>query len=156
MSRDAIRETLLPVIEHIKTLDLSDAQAARESLSAKFPMDAEFGDDLRALANTALGDGSICDREAGPSQFSRVAKPDQADGYSIDAVALWGDGPWHKHTKGEVNAMLALEGAPTFCGHREGWAVFPPGSDHVPSVKDGKMLIFYMLPDGAVEWKRTE
>lgn len=155
MSNEQIVDALAPVLERLKTLDLSEPAAAKETLDMEFPMHSEFGDRLRELADAGLRDGWLCGKAAGDSKFSRVAKPDAANGYSIDAVMLWGDGPWHKHTKGEVNALVALEGEPDFCGFKEGWAVFPPGSQHVPSVKGGKMIIFYMLPEGAVEWKKT-
>ncbi|MBX3459911.1 MAG: DUF4863 family protein [Planctomycetes bacterium] len=152
MSNDTIIAALKPVLAHLKALDLADTQTARESLAQQFPPGGELFSALRALADSGLREGWLCGREAGPSRFSRVAKPEKGDGYSIDAVLLWGDGPKHKHLKGEVNCMLALEGAPKFCGFEPGWAVFAPGSAHVPSVQGGKMLIFYMLPDGAVEW----
>ena len=155
MGNDAIIDALTPVLERLKTLDLSATGAARAALEAEFPLTGEFGARLRTLAEQGLADASLCGKEAGDSKFSRVAKPDAAHGFGVDAVMLWGDGPWHKHTKGEVNCMLALDGEPSFCGFKEGWAVFAPESQHVPSVKDGKMLIFYMLPDGAVEWKKA-
>ena len=33
-----------------------------------------------------------------------------------------------------------------------GGAVYGPGSEHVPAVTGGEMLILYLLPDGAIEW----
>ena len=156
MSADSVIDALSPVLERLQTLDLNDPGAAKELLDMEYPLHTEFGDKLRELAKQGVDAGWLCGREAGDSRFSRVAKPDAGQGFSIDAVMLWGDGPWHKHVKGEVNCMLSWEGEPEFCGFKEGWAVFPPGSAHVPSVKNGKMLIFYMLPDGALEWKKPE
>ncbi|MDC1142077.1 DUF4863 family protein [Planctomycetota bacterium] len=149
-----VLETLRPVLQFLKDLDLSDSAKAKSALDENFPLTGELGETLRSLTDSGLADGSLCGKEAGPSKFSRVAKPADAEGFSVDAVLLWGDGPWHKHVEGEVNALLALEGDPEFCGHKAGWCVFSPGSQHVPSVKGGKMMIFYMLPNGAVEWKR--
>jgi hypothetical protein len=156
MSNETIIEALTPVLERLGKLDLTDPGAAKETLDMEFPLHSEFGDKLREIARSDLESGELCGREMGDSAFSRVAKPDAGKGYSIDAVMLWGDGPWHKHVKGEVNCLLKWEGDPEFCGFKEGWAVFEPGSQHVPSVKGGKMLIFYMLPEGAVEWKKPE
>jgi hypothetical protein len=153
MPNEDIIEALAPVLTRIKGLDLSDPTAARATLEQEFALSGELGQSLRTIAESGLRDGWLCNREAGATRFSRVAKPDAGNGFSIDAVLLNGDGPWHKHLKGEVNCMLALEGAPEFCGFKPGWAVFAPGSAHVPSVRGGNMLIFYMLPDGAVEWK---
>ncbi len=99
--------------------------------------------------------GWLCDKGNEGSRFSRVAKAEKAMGFSVDAVLLSASGPWHRHTKGEANFCICLEGQPKFCGHGPGWAVFAPGSEHVPSVSGGTMLIFYLLPDGAVEWKKS-
>ena len=153
MSHADLLAALEPVLKRLKTLDLADPAAAA-ALEVEFPMAGAFGAGLRKAAEAALQSGAICSREGGPSRFSRVAKPEAAHGFSVDAVLLWGDGPWHRHTNGEVNCMLGWEGAPEFCGHRPGWVVFPPGSAHVPSVTGGKMLIFYLLPGGAMEWKK--
>jgi hypothetical protein len=155
MSNESIIDALFPVLERLKTLDLNEPGAAKESLDMEFPLHSEFGDNLKALARKGLEEGWLCNREGGPSKFSRVAKPEAGGGFSIDAVLMWGDGPWHKHTRGEVNCLLAWEEEPAFCGFKEGWAVFEPGSQHIPSVKGGAMMIFYLLPDGAVEWKEA-
>ncbi|MCC7510413.1 MAG: DUF4863 family protein [Planctomycetes bacterium] len=154
MSNDSIIEALKPVIARLKQMDLADTAAVRSALADEFPASGPVFMQLQELSTAGLREGWLCNREAGPSRFSRVAKADAADGFSIDAVLLWGDGPWHKHVKGEVNCMFAIEGEPEFCGFKPGWAVFPPQSAHVPTVQGGKMLILYLLPDGAVEWKR--
>lgn len=155
MSNQSIIDLLSPVLSRIATLDLADAAAARQALAQEFPPGSELFREIATLGESGLKQGWLCNKEAGGSRFSRVAKPEAAQGCSVDAVLLSGDGPWHKHLKGEVNLLLAVEGKPKFCGHEPGWAVFEPGSQHVPSVTGGKMLIFYMLPEGAVEWKRS-
>jgi len=48
--------------------------------------------------------------------------------------------------------MFVTGGDPRFDGHPEGWAVYAPGSVHVPEVTGGEMLILYLLPEGAIEW----
>ncbi len=154
MSNDLIVRALEPVLARMADLDLSQPAAARAVLEAEFSLTGELGVALRGLAERGLAEGWLCGREAGGSKFSRVAKPEAAKGFSIDAVLLSGDGPWHKHTRGEVNACLNWGGAPRFCGHAPGWAVFAPGSEHVPGVSGGTMLIFYLLPGGAMEWKK--
>lgn len=148
-----IVNTLRPVLKLLNSLDLGETETVKAALDKDFSLEGEFGANLRKLADAGLEDGSLCKREAGPTKFSRVAKPDDAEGFSIDAVLMWGDGPAHVHPEGEVNAMFALEGDPEFCGVKPGWAVYAPGSQHIPSVKGGKMMIFYMLPNGTVEWK---
>ncbi|MBX3474656.1 MAG: DUF4863 family protein [Planctomycetes bacterium] len=155
MANQSVIDALAPVLARVKNLDLADPQSAMRALNAEFPAGGELHDALLKLGRAGMAEGWLCGKEAGPSRFSRVAKPEAAQGFSIDAVYLWGEGPWHKHTKGEVNCLLPIEGEPRFCGHGPGWAVFEPGSQHVPSVQGGKMLIFYLLPDGAVEWKKA-
>lgn len=154
MSNQMLVDALSPVLDHLDGLDLSDARAARESLNAAFPPGGDVMRKLAALCDSGRAEGWLCTREAGASRFSRVAKADAARGFSIDAVLLSGDGVWHRHTRGEINCMFNVEGAPKFCGFEPGWAVFPPGSEHVPAVTDGSMMILYFLPGGEVEWKR--
>jgi hypothetical protein len=154
MSNDVIIAALGPVLARLKSLDLSQADKARATLSSEFGAESAVCKRLIALGELGLKEGWLCDKGGEGSRFSRVAKPEKGQGFSIDAVLLSASGPWHKHLKGEVNFCIALEGTPRFCGQEPGWAVFSPGSEHVPSVSGGKMLIFYLLPDGAVEWKK--
>lgn len=154
MSNELIIQALEPVLKRLPTLNLAEPANARAALEHEFPLSGTLGTTLRELSERGLKEGWLCNREGGGSRFSRVAKPDKGHGCSIDAVLLSGDGPWHKHTKGEINACLRWDGEPKFCGHAPGWAVFAPGSEHVPSVSGGTMLILYLLPDGAMEWKK--
>ena len=89
-------------------------------------------------------------REKGAVKFGRLAA--EQNGFSLDVVLSGGDGPRHRHPKGEINLMFSWAGEPVFDGCKPGWAVFPPGSEHVPAVSGGQMLILYLLPDGEVEW----
>jgi hypothetical protein len=41
-----------------------------------------------------------------------------------------------------------------FDGFSEGWVVFGPGSDHVPTTAGGAMNILYFIPEGALQWAR--
>lgn len=154
MSNEVIIAALGPVLQRLKSLDLSTPEAARAALIKEFPEDNAALKHLRNLGEIGLREGWLCDKGAPGSKFSRVAKPEKAQGFSIDAVLLSASGPWHRHTQGEINYCIALEGAPKFCGIEPGWAVFGPGSEHVPTVSGGTMLIFYLLPQGAVEWKK--
>lgn len=155
MSNQQVIELLSPVLAHLNSTVLVNPVAVEEALQAKFPEGCALLADLAKLGKAGLTEGWLCTKEAGGTRFSRVAKPEAAQGFSVDAVLLSGEGPWHKHTKGEVNCLISLEGKPKFCGMSPPWAAFEPGSQHVPSVTGGKMLIFYMLPEGAVEWKRA-
>lgn len=154
MSNEVIIAALGPVLQRLKTLDLSKPEAAREALVREFGPESKTATHLVTLGGLGIKEGWLCDKGRPGSKFSRVAKPEKAQGFSVDAVLLSASGPWHRHTQGEVNFCIALDGAPKFCGHAPGWAVFAPGSEHVPTVSGGTMLIFYLLPQGAVEWKK--
>ncbi len=155
MSVETLLQTLQPVFEALKDLDLTDAAAARVNLAETFPPDSAVVREARELFTRGLEEGWLCDREAGGARFSRVVKTgDATGGYSVDAVQLSGPGPGHRHTKGEVDLCFAREGDPRFDGHPEGWVVFGADSEHVPTVTGGTMDILYFLPGGVIEWKR--
>jgi hypothetical protein len=61
-------------------------------------------------------------------------------------------GPHHVHTSGEIGAIMPISGTPRFDGKPEGWYVYPPGSDHHPTVTGGDAYILYLLPEGAIEF----
>ena len=143
--------SLSPLLAHVSDLDLSDPVAARASLEQAFPVEGPWISTLRALMLAAEAAGEICNRGAMPVRWSRVFKAsDASSGLSADAVLMDGPGPLHEHPNGEVDLCFALDGAPRFDGAGEGWVVYGPGSRHVPTVRDGRMLILYLLPEGAI------
>lgn len=147
-------DLLDPVSRLVKGLDLAAPEAAEASLAGSFPPDGEAVAALMSAANAALAEGSICDREGDGVRFSRVRKP-KADpgGCSIDAVLMEDSaGPWHTHVAGEVCLCIPQEGNPVFDGRSATWMVLPVGSRHAPRVENGRMLILYWWPGGAVKW----
>lgn len=155
-SNDSFVAAMNPLIEFLATLDLNDPESAMAQLNGRFPLAHELVQRLQAAFAEGVTAGWLCNREGGGARFSRVAKAGPASGgFSIDAVQLSGPGVWHRHTKGEIDLCFAAGGdAPTFENFPAGWVVFAPGSDHVPTVRDGTMNILYFLPDGAVEWQK--
>ena len=155
MSKETLVAALAPIFEQ-----LADVTPAEPGLAARLnevlPLDGEVCRAVLAVAEEGVADGWLCGREAGGIHFSRPVKPSPAShDFSVDAVVMDNvRGPKHTHTNGEINLCFAQEGDPKFDGHPAGWVVFPPGSTHVPSVKDGKMLILYFLPQGAIEFVR--
>ncbi len=136
-----------PILEHLQTLDLADADAARRSLTERFP-------DLGRLTELCRENlDALCPNEAGPTaRFGRLAK--DRHGFSVDAVLSSGPGMKHTHPAGEVDLCLAFDGAPTFDGHEPGFVVYPPGSTHPANVEGGSMFMLYFLPGGQIEWHR--
>ena len=61
-------------------------------------------------------------------------------------------GPHHIHTNGEIGAVMPIQGEPRFDDFAPGWYVYPPGSDHHPTVSGGDAYVLYLLPEGAIEF----
>ncbi|MFM0005117.1 DUF4863 family protein [Paraburkholderia dipogonis] len=83
----------------------------------------------------------------------RIADPSPETGnMSVDAGLLRDvKGQYHCHTNGEINMVMPLEADAAFCGRGAGWLVFPPKSEHFPTVS-GKALIMFFLPGGEIEY----
>ncbi len=146
-------ETFQPLLDAADGVDLSDAASAEAELTKRFDPTGDDAAKLNAALRALLDEGRIADRGELPVKWGRVAKADPATrGFSIDVVHMNGPGPRHKHPKGEVDYCIALDGEPTFDGRPPGWVVLPEGSVHVPTVAGGRMLIVYLLPDGAMEF----
>ena len=150
-----LKTALEPISTLVPTLDLNDVVGAEHELETRFPSDGPDMMRLKSLAISSLEDKSICQRGEGDMTFSRVIKPEHdAGGSSVDAVCMASvEGPVHTHLKGEVCLCIPLDGSPTFEGRSSTWVVLPPGSRHRPTVKNGKMLILYWWPEGAVSWE---
>jgi hypothetical protein len=150
-----LKTLLAPISTFVKDLDLSRPAEAEAALNERWPPASPAVAAIRAAAEKALEDGTICNKENGGIKFSRVSKPqDDPGGCSIDAVFMKDcAGPVHTHSKGEACLCLHTEGKPAFDGRTETWVVMRTGSRHMPTVKGGAMLILYWWPEGAVEWK---
>jgi hypothetical protein len=150
--RETAIQILQPILDVLRNIDAS-AQDATAQVTQALPLDDPRIVAARKLVTEGLKDGWIAPREAGGIRFGRLAKPSEdLHGFSIDAVEMDCAGPGHVHPNGEFDLSFALEGAPMFEGHSEGWVVLPPGSWHVPTVTGGRMGILYFLPDGAIEF----
>lgn len=148
----SILEGFVPTID---ALDLTAADAAAR-LETAHPFEGETMERVRALCEAGMEEGWLVPRQGGPDvRFGRLAK--DLGGYSVDCVLMSGAALGHTHPKGEINIGFAWEGEdPRFDGHPAGWVVYPPGSHHVPTVTDGRMLFVYFMPGGEVEWDRRE
>jgi len=49
--------------------------------------------------------------------------------------------------------IIPIDRSAQFSGHGIGWTVFPPLSEHFPTVTGGKALMMYFLPNGEIEYK---
>ena len=146
-------EIFKPLIDAAAGVALTDPEAACAELTARLDPGSPEGLRLSQALVELLEAGKVADRGAPPVRYSRAAKAsEETADFSIDVVDMTGAGPRHRHPNGEVNWCVALEGTPTFGGHAPGWVVEPPGSEHVPTVSGGRMLIVYLLPQGAIDF----
>jgi hypothetical protein len=53
---------------------------------------------------------------------------------------------------GEIDLVMPLDADAQFDGHGAGWVVYGPDSVHRPTVAQGRALVLYLLPDGAIEF----
>ncbi len=146
---EEIFEALDPILEVAASLDLKDPAGVQERLREVFPSDGPLVSALEETLLKAREEGNLLPKEVGGIRFGRLAKDRR--GFSIDVVEMDGPGPKHRHPKGEIDLCLALEGEPQFDGQPEGWVVYGEDSTHVPTVRGGRMLILYLLPEGAFE-----
>ncbi len=148
-AKKQLRDLLGPLVAHIAELDLALPDAAQR-LSRSAPPDGPLVDSICDAALAGIEDGWLLPAERGGIRFGRIAA--DLAGFSVDAVLSSGPGPRHRHPQGEIDLVFALTGDPRFDGHAAGWVAYPPGSEHVPAVTGGEMLILYFLPGGAIEW----
>ena len=149
-------ETFRPLFEAAHGVDLKDAADAERVLRERLDPESDAAARLRAELVDLLERGEIANRGEPPVRWGRAAKPSpETHGFSIDVVDMTGAGPEHRHPHGEIDYCIALEGEPTFDGKPPGWVVLPEDSTHVPTVAGGRMLIVYLLPDGAIEFTTT-
>lgn len=116
-------------------------------------------DEFRQLAQacrTGIREGWLCNRETGGIKFGRIIKPGpETLGFSVDVVEMENiAGPHHRHPNGEIDMIIPETGTAKFDGHGAGWLVYEPDSAHKPTVMDGRAIILYLLPDGAIEFTK--
>ena len=123
-------------------------------LNASYPVDGPVFARLSALCAQGEREGWLMSREHGGIKFGRAIKPGaEAGSFSVDVVRMKDvKGPHHIHTNGEIGAIMPIAGAPKFDSFDAGWYVYPPASDHHPTVTEGDAYVLYLLPDGAIEF----
>ena len=111
---------------------------------------------LKASCEAGVAEGWLCNREGGGIKYGRIFKPaDDLYGFSVDVVDMTDiAGPHHVHPNGEIDLVMPQGGDATFDGRPAGWVVMPPGSAHRPTVSQGRALVLYLLPQGAIEFTR--
>ena len=111
---------------------------------------------LKAGCQAGVAAGWLCNREGGGIKYGRIFKPaDDLYGFSVDVVDMTDiAGPHHLHPNGEIDLVMPQGSNATFDGRPAGWVVMPPGSAHRPTVSQGRALVLYLLPQGAIEFTK--
>lgn len=115
---------------------------------------------LKSSCETGVAEGWLCDREGGGIRYGRIFKPSpELHGFSVDVVDMQDiAGPHHAHPFGEIDLIMPIggdKGSDTkFDNRPAGWVVYPSGSEHRPTVTQGRALVLYLLPEGRIEFTR--
>lgn len=125
-------------------------------LNSELPAGGMEFNQLFDACQAAVAAGWMCNREAAGVKFGRVVKPTEAThGFSVDVVEMCDlKGPHHRHPKGEIDMIMPLDATAKFDGRGKGWLVYPPDSAHHPTVSEGRALVLYLLPEGAIEFTK--
>ncbi len=152
MNVEAFRELLRPLTEAVAGRAL-DADLEND-LAAHFPPDGDWFGEVEAACNAAIAAGWMCSQGGTGRRFGRVIEPSPETGdLSVDVVDLENIvGPHHVHPNGEVCMVMPQDTTATFDHGGAGWQVNVPGSAHRPTVRDGRALVLYLLPDGKIEF----
>ncbi len=123
-------------------------------LNAEHGVDSATYRQLRQSCLDGVAAGWLCNREGGGIRFGRIFKPaDDLAGFSVDVVDMADIvGPHHAHPNGEIDLILPIDEAACFDTRGAGWLVYPPGSAHRPTVTQGRALVLYLLPQGAIHF----
>ena len=151
--------------EHFRAqiVELSAAIAGRPVVTALDAwLNAEHGAQsatyaaLKASCEQGVAEGWLCNREGGGIRYGRIFKPaDDLQGFSVDVVDMRDiAGPHHVHPQGEIDLIMPLDDGATFDGRPAGWCVYPAGSAHSPTVRNGRALVLYLLPQGQIEFTK--
>jgi hypothetical protein len=99
----------------------------------------------------------MCKHEGGSIRYGRVLKAtDATHGFSVDVVDMENlAGPHHVHPNGEIDLIMPLTEGARFDGHPAGWCVYGPQTAHRPTVSEGRALVLYLLPQGAIEFSKA-
>lgn len=152
MNVEHFQNLLRPVLDTVAQNEV-DGELSRV-LNEKFPADGQAFRDIENACHAAIAEGWMCAQGGEGRRFGRVIEPSAAThDLSVDVVDLHDVvGPHHRHPNGEVCMVMPVDEHADFNGNPRGWCIFEPGSDHFPTVKGGRALVLYLLPDGQIEF----
>lgn len=130
--------------------------ALQTSLNQHFPAQGEVVQSIYRRCLQAIEAGWMCQHSHGGIDYGRVVQPcPELQGFSVDVVNMEDvQGPHHSHPHGEIDLIMPVDNGALFDGHPGGWLVYGPESAHRPTVTEGRALVLYLLPQGAIEFTR--
>lgn len=151
-NRKTLHNLLAPVIAEIADTEWNDALADR--LNTRFGADSDLFAALQACCDDGIETGWMGLQGEEVRKGARVIEPGpETSGMSVDVVQLIDfTGPHHRHPNGEVCAVMPDRADGCFDGNPQGWAVYPPGSEHWPAGTGGRVRILFFLPKGEIEY----
>lgn len=152
MDRTTFADLIKPIASSIAGRPVDEDLA--QTLNADFGPGSGVFEAIEKACHEAIADGWMCAEGGEGRRFGRIIEPGpETHDLSIDVVDITDfTGPHHRHPNGEICMVMPVDESAAFCGHERGWCVFPPGSEHRPSVSGGRALVLYMLPEGSIEW----
>ena len=150
--RRTFLEALRPVLDRVADSPLDETLA--DDLNRRFPVGGPVWNALAESCEEGIREGWMGLEGDEKRLGGRVVEPGlETRGLSVDLVQITDlAGPHHRHPRGEVCAVLPVSAGATFDGHGAGWAVYPPGSDHVPTGENGCVRVLFFLPGGEIEY----
>jgi Domain of unknown function (DUF4863) len=114
-------------------------------------------EELKTLTIAGVMESWLCNREGAGIKYGRIFKPsDDLNGFSVDVVDMENIvGPRHIHPLGEIDLIMPISGEALFDGRSAGWMVTPPGSEHAPTVSNGRAYVLYLLPQGQIQFTQS-
>ena len=146
---------------HLSTLSVQLAgrelnEELQDWLNREHGVDSTTFASLVSCCREGVAEGWLCQHEAGGIRYGRVFKPSDAlHRFSVDVVDMKDVvGPHHRHPGGEIDLVMPIEGDARFDDHGAGWVIYAAGSAHHPTVRGGRALVLYLLPEGSIEFTR--
>jgi hypothetical protein len=154
MTPGQFQAIIAPVMELAQGKPLDGKLEAE--LNAAYPAGGPVFKGIFQACRQAIEGGWMCNREAGGIKFGRVIRPGGGThGFSVDVVEMKDlEGPHHRHPNGEIDMIMPVTPRAKFDGRGAGWLVYSPDSAHSPTVSDGRALVLYLLPQGAIEFTK--
>ena len=152
MTPEAFRSLMLPVTQAIAGRLVDRSLAAH--LNDVFPGDGDAVRAIESACHEAIAAGWMCSQGSEGRRFGRVIEPDtETARLSVDVVDLTEIvGPLHTHPNGEICLVMPVNEGARFDGKGRGWCVYGPGTAHRPTVRGGRALVLYLLPEGKIEF----